>query len=66
MTTLTTVLGLLPLTGWLGSLPLLGGTGEGLELRAPMAITVIAGLITSTMLTLVVVPVVYSLSDRKS
>ena len=66
MTTLTTVLGLLPLTGWLGSVPLLGGSTEGIELRAPMAITVITGLATSTLLTLIVVPVVYSLSDRRS
>lgn len=61
MTTATTVLGLLPMTGWLPELegvPLLG-TGEGAELRAPMAITVITGLITSTILTLVVIPVAY-------
>ncbi|MHC4515203.1 MAG: efflux RND transporter permease subunit [Planctomycetota bacterium] len=58
MTTVTTVLGLLPLTGWLFA-------GEGLELRAPMAITVVCGLTVSTILTLVVVPVVYSLSDRR-
>jgi len=66
MTTMTTVLGLLPLTGWLGQLPLLGGSGEGLELRAPMAITVITGLLSSTVLTLIVVPVIYSLSDRRA
>ncbi len=59
MTTMTTVLGLLPLTGWLGG-------GEGLELRAPMAIVVITGLTVSTLLTLLVIPVVYSLSDRKA
>ncbi|MFQ5641526.1 MAG: efflux RND transporter permease subunit, partial [bacterium] len=57
MTTLTTVLGLLPLAL---------GLGEGSELRAPMAITVIGGLLVSTMLTLVVIPVVYSLVDRKA
>lgn len=66
MTTVTTVLGLLPLTGWLGDLPLVGGSGEGVELRGPMAVTVISGLVTSTLLTLVVVPVVYSFSDRRS
>jgi HAE1 family hydrophobic/amphiphilic exporter-1 len=58
MTTVTTVLGLLPLTGWLFA-------GEGLELRAPMDITVITGLSVATLLTLVVIPVVYSLSDRR-
>jgi HAE1 family hydrophobic/amphiphilic exporter-1 len=63
MTTLTTALGLLPLTGWLAGMPILGelGSGEGSEIRAPMAITVIAGLLSSTLLTLIVIPVVYSL-----
>lgn len=56
MTTLTTVLGLLPMAI---------GVGEGAEVRTPMAITVIGGLLVSTMLTLVVIPVVYSLMDRK-
>lgn len=65
MTTMTTVLGLLPLTGWLDSVPILGGDGSGLELRAPMAITVIAGLIASTALTLIVIPVIYSFGTRK-
>jgi len=56
MTTLTTVLGLLPMAI---------GFGEGSEVRTPMAITVIGGLLVSTVLTLVVIPVVYSLMDRK-
>ncbi|MEX1266685.1 MAG: efflux RND transporter permease subunit, partial [Woeseia sp.] len=56
MTTLTTVLGLLPMAL---------GFGEGAEIRTPMAITVIGGLLVSTVLTLVVIPVVYSLLDRK-
>ncbi|MFZ0427998.1 MAG: efflux RND transporter permease subunit [Acidobacteriota bacterium] len=56
MTTLTTVLGLIPMAlGW----------GEGAEVRAPMAITVMGGLIFSTVLTLVFIPVVYDLIDRK-
>ncbi len=61
MTTATTVLGLLPLTGWLDQLPLISSLtgGEGAEIRVPMAITVIAGLSTSTLLTLIVVPAVY-------
>ena len=42
------------------------GLGEGSEMRTPMAITVIGGLLTSTMLTLLVVPVMYSLLDRRS
>ena len=56
MTTATTVLGLLPMAI---------GLGEGSEIRAPMAITVIGGLLVSTLLTLVVIPVVYHLLDRK-
>ena len=56
MTTLTTALGLLPMAI---------GFGEGSEMRTPMAITVIGGLLVSTLLTLVVIPVVYSLLDRK-
>ncbi|MDH3746673.1 MAG: efflux RND transporter permease subunit [Gammaproteobacteria bacterium] len=56
MTSLTTALGLLPMAL---------GFGEGAEVRAPMAITVIGGLLVSTLLTLVVIPVVYSLLDRK-
>ncbi len=56
MTTLTTLFGFLPLA--------ISG-GEGAEVRAPMAITVIGGLLVSTLLTLLVIPVVYSLLDRK-
>jgi HAE1 family hydrophobic/amphiphilic exporter-1 len=46
-----------------GMLPLFFGIGEGAEFRAPMARAVVGGLITSTMLTLVVVPVTYSILD---
>lgn len=55
MTTLTTVLGLFPMAlGW----------GEGSEIRAPMAVTVMGGLVFSTLLTLVLIPVVYEAFDR--
>jgi len=56
MTTLTTTLGMLPLAL---------GISEGTEIRAPMAITVIGGLLASTFLTLVVIPVMYSVFDIK-
>ena len=46
-----------------GMMPLAFAIGEGAEQRAPMARAVIGGLITSTLLTLFVVPVVYSLLD---
>ena len=51
MTTITTVVGLLPLAA---------GLGAGADLRAPLAVAVIGGLISATFLTLIVVPVVYS------
>ena len=56
MTTLTTILGLTPMAL---------GLGEGAEIRGPMAITVIGGLLVSTLLTLVVIPTAYSVFDRK-
>jgi HAE1 family hydrophobic/amphiphilic exporter-1 len=56
MTTLCTLIGFSPLAI---------GVGEGAEVRAPMAITVIGGLAVSTLLTLVVIPVVYDLLDRR-
>lgn len=56
MTTFTTTLGMLPLAL---------GISEGTEIRAPMAITVIGGLLVSTFLTLVVIPVIYDLLDKK-
>jgi hydrophobic/amphiphilic exporter-1 (mainly G- bacteria), HAE1 family len=49
-----------------GMLPLALGLGSGGEMRAPMARAVIGGLITSTLLTLIVVPVVYTLLDDMS
>ena len=56
MTTSTTVLGLIPMAVSLG---------EGSELRVPMAVTVIGGLMTSTLLTLALVPVLYTLVTRE-
>lgn len=50
ITSVTTILALLPLTF---------GIGEGSSLRAPMALAVIGGLVTSTVLTLIVIPAVY-------
>jgi multidrug efflux pump subunit AcrB len=54
MTTAATILGMLPIAL---------GLGAGSELRAPMAIAIIGGLVTSTLLSLLVVPVVYALFD---
>lgn len=57
MTALTTILGLIPLAL---------GIGEGTEINQPMAIVVIGGLLTSTILTLFIVPIVYSLFDGET
>lgn len=59
MTTVTTVLGLLPMV-----VTFIGSQSAGAEIRAPMAITVIGGLLVSTFLTLIVVPVIYSLVTK--
>jgi HAE1 family hydrophobic/amphiphilic exporter-1 len=55
MTTTTTVLALLPMAV---------GLGAGDELRSPLAITVIGGLLVATVLTLVVIPCVYRIFSR--
>ncbi|HWQ76721.1 MAG TPA: efflux RND transporter permease subunit, partial [Syntrophomonas sp.] len=54
MTALATILAMLPLAT---------GIGEGAETSAPMATVVIGGLIASTFITLLLIPVVYSLFD---
>lgn len=55
MTTLTTVLALLPMTF---------SFGEGASLRSPMAIAVIGGLLTSTLMSLMVIPCVYYILEK--
>ena len=57
MTTATTVLGLLPMAL---------GIGEGSELQEPMARVVIGGLVSSTLITLILIPVVYTLIESHS
>lgn len=54
MTTLTTLLAMLPLTF---------GFGESASLRAPMALAVIGGLLTSTLMSLIVIPCVFDVFD---
>ena len=56
ITSISTILGLVPMA-W--------GIGEGAEIRRPMAITVIGGMLVATFLTLIVIPVLYSLLDRR-
>ena len=55
MTTLSTLLGMLPVAL---------GIGEGAELRQSMGVVLIGGLTTSTLLTLVVVPLIYMLAEE--
>jgi len=57
LTALTTILGMMPMAL---------STSEGSEMRAPMAITVVGGLIATTFLTLFVVPIIYSLFEKAS
>lgn len=54
MTTLTTIISMVPMAL---------GIGEGLELMAPMAVSVMGGLIASTLLTLFIIPVLYAIVD---
>jgi multidrug efflux pump subunit AcrB len=54
MTTVATILGMVPIAV---------GFGAGAELRSPMAIAIMGGLITSTLLSLIVIPVIYTLLD---
>ena len=57
MTSVTTILGLIPLAV---------GLGQGAELQRPLALAIIGGLITSTILTLILIPVIYSLTVPKA
>ncbi len=49
----------------IGLIPMAIGIGEGAEIRRPMAITVIGGMLVATFLTLIVIPVLYAVLDRK-
>jgi HAE1 family hydrophobic/amphiphilic exporter-1 len=57
MTALTTILGLVPVAF---------GIGDGTEIQQPMAITVIGGMISSTFLTLFVIPIIFSYFDKET
>jgi HAE1 family hydrophobic/amphiphilic exporter-1 len=56
MTTLTTLLGMIPMAFT---------SGEGSEIRAPLAITLIGGLSVSTLLTMIIIPILYSMTEGK-
>lgn len=47
------------LTSWIGHLPMLFATGSGADIQKPLAVVVMGGLVTSTLLTLIVLPAIY-------
>jgi len=54
------------LTSFIGHLPMLYATGAGADIQKPLAVVVMGGLITSTLLTLIVLPTIYALSANRS
>jgi cobalt-zinc-cadmium resistance protein CzcA len=55
------------LVSFIGHLPMLYATGSGADIQKPLAVVVMGGLVTSTLLTLIVLPVVYYwLETRRS
>jgi HAE1 family hydrophobic/amphiphilic exporter-1 len=56
MTTLTTIVGMIPLAL---------GLGEGAEMMAPLAVSVVGGLTVSTVLTLVFIPALYVIVEKR-
>jgi cobalt-zinc-cadmium resistance protein CzcA len=52
------------LTSFIGHLPMLYATGSGADIQKPLAVVVMGGLITSTLLTLIVLPTIYALAQR--
>jgi cobalt-zinc-cadmium resistance protein CzcA len=53
------------LTGFIGHLPMLYATGSGADIQKPLAVVVMGGIITSTILTLVVLPVLYGWQEKR-
>jgi cobalt-zinc-cadmium resistance protein CzcA len=54
------------LVSFLGHVPMLWATGSGADIQKPLAVVVMGGIITSTLLTLIVLPVIYSLVTREN
>lgn len=52
------------LTTLLGDIPMAVSSGEGAEIYAPMGQAIVGGLITSTLITLIIIPILYSISER--
>ncbi len=54
------------LTAFFGQAPLLYASGPGADIQRPLAVVVMGGLVTSTLLTLLVLPSLYSLTRRRA
>jgi len=54
------------LTSFIGHLPMLYSTGSGADIQKPLAVVVMGGLITSTLLTLLVLPTIYGWLEKKA
>jgi cobalt-zinc-cadmium resistance protein CzcA len=52
------------LTSFIGHLPMLYATGSGADIQRPLAVVVMGGLVTSTVLTLLVLPAIYAWKER--
>jgi cobalt-zinc-cadmium resistance protein CzcA len=53
------------LTSFIGHLPMLYATGSGADIQKPLAVVVMGGLVTSSLLTLVVLPTLYELLENR-
>ena len=54
------------LASFIGHLPMLYATGSGADIQMPLAVVVMGGLVTSTLLTLIVLPVLYAWVHREN
>ncbi len=54
------------LISFIGHLPMLYATGSGADIQKPLAVVVMGGIVTSTLLTLIVLPVVYHALESRS
>ena len=53
------------LTSFIGHMPMLYATGSGADIQKPLAVVVMGGLITSTLLTLIVLPTLYEMLENR-
>jgi len=53
-------------TAFIGQLPMLYATGSGADIQKPLAVVVMGGLVTSTLLTLIVLPTIYEWFESRA